>query len=410
MMSEPTRKRILFVDDEPLVLQGLQRMLRSMRTEWDMVFVESGVQALARMEAEPFDVVVSDMRMPGMNGAELMRQLLERYPQVVRIILSGHADRELIAQCLGTAHQYLSKPCDPEALKSLVARACALGGDIGDNRVKALLGGIQNLPTVPQVYVELSEALKAEQTSATELGRIMARDMGMTAKVLKLVNSAFFGLRRELSNPMEAVNYLGIETVRSLVLLHGVFDSLGEWKAQRLKLERIWSHGLLVALGARSIAQLLTGEEQLHEAAFTGGLLHDVGILVLAINFPERYDEALAQTERERGFFPLVEQRVFGANHAEVGAYLMALWGLPDGVVDCIRYHHTPLVPGASGSVPLLAIHLADALLMPMTFTDSMEHGLMDPDVLHHPLIEGRMESIQSALKSHFPMASDGRL
>jgi putative nucleotidyltransferase with HDIG domain len=370
-----------------------------MRFEWEMVFVESGAKALQVMETEVFDVVVSDMRMPGMNGAELMRHLLQRHPDVIRIILSGHADRDLIGQCLGTAHQYLSKPCDPEILKSLIAKACQLGGDIGSNRVRELLGSIERLPSMPGVYRDLSAALAADTTAASELGRIVALDMGMTAKILKLVNSAFFGLRRELTNPVEAVTYLGIETVRSLVLANGIFEVGEPLATKSMSMEKIWGHSLAVAVGAKAVARVLSGEEQHHDEAFTGGLLHDVGVLVLAANFPEAYDEAMSLSDCSRGFLPLAEQRHFGVNHGEVGAYLMGLWGLPAIVVESIRYHHFPCIPGTSQSVPLLSVHLADALLAPLTLFPSLEQIAIDPAVLKHPLVEGRMDAIRSVLK-----------
>ena len=111
MTDTPAKTRILFVDDEPLVLQGLQRMLRPMRNEWEMAFVESGRRALEEMATLPFQVVVSDMRMPGMNGAQFLSHVQELYPRTVRLILSGHADKDLIMKCVGTAHQFLAKPC-----------------------------------------------------------------------------------------------------------------------------------------------------------------------------------------------------------------------------------------------------------------------------------------------------------
>ncbi len=242
----PRKKQVLFVDDEPLVLQGLQRMLRGMRNEWEMEFVDGGAKALELFGQRAFDVVVTDMRMPGMNGAQLLNALAAKYPDTIRIILSGHADQELITQCLGSAHQYLSKPCDPDLLKRLVNDTCRLGADVTSERVRQVVGSIQKLPSIPATYRKLSEALDRDEATAAELGRIISQDIGMTAKILKLVNSAFFGLRRELSSPTEAVTYLGTETVRSLVLANGIFSEADPLRTRHITLDDISSHSLAV--------------------------------------------------------------------------------------------------------------------------------------------------------------------
>jgi len=399
-MDSTTKKRILFVDDEPLVLQGLQRMLRSLRGEWDMEFTDSGSKALEIMAARPFEVIVSDMRMPGMSGAELMNIIIKRHPDTIRIILSGHADREMIAQCLGAAHQFLSKPCDPELLKAVINQACLVGSDLSSSRVKEVVGRIERLPSVPAVFRALSKALASENVSSAELGEIIAQDMGMTAKILKLVNSAFFGLRRELSSPVEAVTYLGIDTVHALVLANGIFDEAGHLNTRDLTIDQLWSHSLSVAHGTKAIAKLLKLPEKSREQAFTGGILHDSGILILASNFPETYNEVLDLVVREQLMLPLAEQRVFGVNHAEVGAYLMGLWGLPNPVIQCIRHHHAPTAADVEDIAPLISVHLADAFLSSMSHHYIFEHSAVDPALASHPDIAPRMSEFRAAVKA----------
>ena len=236
-----SKKRILFVDDEPMILQGLQRMLRPMREQWEMTFVEGGENALAAMAGTAFDVIVTDMRMPVMNGAQLLKEVRDRYPRTVRLILSGHADKELVTQCLGVAHQYISKPCDPEQLKTMIRNACLIGGDLVTDQVKEILGSIDRLPTVPAVFQELEQALADPDVDARRLGQIIEQDPGMTAKILKIVNSAFFALRRSISSPFEAVTYLGIDTIKGLVLVNSIFE-----RAEPLGTRHL-SHGRPVA-------------------------------------------------------------------------------------------------------------------------------------------------------------------
>jgi len=396
----PRKKKVLFVDDEPLVLQGLQRMLRSMRNEWEMDFVDGGAKALELLERQAFDVVVSDMRMPGMNGAQLLNTLAARFPDTIRIILSGHADQELIAQCLGSAHQYLSKPCDPDLLKRLVNETCRLGGEVASNRVRQAVGSIEKLPSIPATYNRLSEALAREETTAADLGRIISEDIGMTAKILKLVNSAFFGLRREVSNPAEAVTYLGTETVRSLVLANGIFTEAHPLRTRRLTLEDIWNHSLSVGRGAKTILRTLHSPEQDQNDAFTSGLLHDAGILILAEGFPEAYDEILDLVAIQHYPATLAEQRILGVNHADVGAYLIGLWGLPPIIVESIQFHHSPaLAPvGMDRASPVSAVHLADGFHAKTSSHPAFEHSILEPSLLRKPWLEGKLDILQNAL------------
>jgi len=278
------KKKILFVDDEPMILQGLQRMLRSMREEWEMTFVDGGEKALEAMAASPFDVVVTDMRMPVMNGAQLLMEVRRRHPMTVRLILSGHADSDLVAQCLGVAHQYISKPCDPEQLKTMIQNACLIGDDKVTGTVKALLGSIDRLPCMPEVFQELEQALADPETSSQRLGAIIQQDMGMTAKLLKIVNSAFFGLRRTISNPFEAVTYLGIDTIKALVLVNSIFERAEPIATRHLALDDLWRHSLACAnaakagqfpRGLRPRRRGAAGREPAAEHGGTGGVRRD---------------------------------------------------------------------------------------------------------------------------------------
>jgi HD-like signal output (HDOD) protein len=357
------KKRILFVDDDQNILDGLQRMLRQMRDEWDMTFVDSGARALEVMASQPFDVIVSDMRMPNMNGAELLTETLHRFPSIVRLVLSGHADRELVAQAVGVAHQYISKPCDPEQLKSLIRNACLLGGDMVVEEVKRILGSIDHLPSVPSLLRQLRNELEDENSSAQNLGDIIQQDMGMTAKILQLVNSAFFGLRHTISTPREAVTYLGIDTIKTLVVANSIFEQSGKLKTKHLHIEELWGHGMVVANAAKAIVRVEGGSKAAQEEAFVSGILHDVGILLLASNFPESYDRACEIVMHEPVSIPTAEQEEFGVTHAEVGAYLLGLWGIPSPILSAVSLHHRPGHAKELGMTSVMAVHVADVLL-----------------------------------------------
>ena len=392
-----SKQQILFVDDEPMVLQGLQRTLRPQRGEWDMVFVESGAQALEHMAVRPFDVIVSDMLMPRMNGAELLKEVVRRHPATVRMVLSGHADKELISQCVGVAHQFISKPCDPEQLKALVKNACQLAGGLLDGEVKQVIGTIDRLPSEPGVFLELREALARPDIESRGLGAIIQRDPGMSAKTLKLVNSAFFGMRKTVSDPQEAVAYLVVEIVRTLVLSDGIFEALEPISSRAFKVGEVWRHSLAVAKAAQAIAKLEGMPLARQREAYAGGLLHDVGVLILASSFPDLYDQVTETARAKAGPLTAAEDWVFGVSHAEVGAYLLGLWGLPAHLLEIVRLHHQPPALVGEELDPVTMVHAADVICGAAAGgSDLFGAASFDPDLLRRPWFPRRLEAWQA--------------
>jgi CheY-like chemotaxis protein len=244
-MEASKKRRILFVDDEELLLKGLQRMLRSMRHEWEMRFVDNGQAALDLIQKETFDAVITDMQMPGMSGIQLLETVMQEYPDIVRIILSGQLDQEMILKTVRSAHQHLSKPCDADLLKATLAQAFGLRDLLADENIQKLVSRIESLPSLPSLYLEIMEELQSANTSFKKIGVIIAKDVGMTAKILQMVNSAFFGLRRQISNPQDAVSYLGFETIKSLVLSAKIFSQFDQKKLPGFSLDNLWNHSML---------------------------------------------------------------------------------------------------------------------------------------------------------------------
>jgi len=351
-------KRILFVDDEPMVLNGLERSLRAMRKEWEMKFVSSGAEALETMAQAPFDVVVSDMRMPVMDGAALLEQVKAKYPRTVRFVLSGQSDKEAILRSVGPTHQYLSKPCDPEELKQKITHAFALRELLVNPTLKDIVSRMRAIPSLPSLYVAVTEALSQPDASVAKIADIIKQDMGMTSKVLQLVNSAFFGLPCQVSSPHQAVSLLGIDNIRALVLSVHVFSEL-ETDSKR-SLDFLWPHSLSTAACARAIARAERGGQRLEDDSFAAGLLHDIGRLILACACGVLYAQALTRAAEQKINLIETEMQTFGCTHAEVGAYLLGLWGLPDSVVAAVAWHHFPSRSGVDAFSPVIAVHVAD--------------------------------------------------
>ena len=355
------KKRILFVDDEEFALNGLNRSLRSMQGEWDMEFVGSGLAALNRLAEVPFDVIVSDMRMPGMSGAELLNEVMKRYPKTVRLILSGYADHDLILKCVGSTHQYLAKPCDAKTLRMTVQRAAHLEESLKSEGLRLVVNRCSVLPSLPRLYSQIIEILQDPEAGVQDIGAIISQDVAMTAKILKLVNSAFFGLGNEITNPSEAVAYLGTETIKSLILVTHAFTNV-EIQLDGLSLESLWNHSLAVSNAARTVAFFEGAEKKLLDEAFVAGLLHDIGKLIFAINLPKNYQTAIDLARAKQMPLAAAEKLIFGATHADVGGYLLGLWGLPVPVVEAIALHHRPELTMLRAFSPLTAVHVGDAL------------------------------------------------
>jgi len=355
-------KQILFVDDEQKILDGLKRTLRPIRHEWTMMFACGGEEALKVLEQSPVDVVISDMRMPGMDGAELLRRIQHQYPHVIRVILSGQSDKEMALQSIGATHLFLSKPCEKEVLQATIERACALRMLLKNDSLRALVGSMKSIPSMPRLYAEIKQLVESDQWSLQDITKIIELDVGMTARVLQVVNSAYFGTAKNVSTVEQAVNFLGVDLIQSLALSEHVFSKCPDHIAEMFPIDRLWSAGAGTGALAREIAKAEQRPAVEVEQAFIAGLLHDTGILMLAINCGKRYRATLENARARQLKIAQAEHEEFESTHAEVGAYLLGLWGVSESIVEAIALHHRPGESQASGFTPLTAVHAADVL------------------------------------------------
>jgi HD-like signal output (HDOD) protein/CheY-like chemotaxis protein len=331
---------VLFVDDEPHLLAGLRRMLRSERDRWDIRFASSGSEALKMIEQSPVDAIVSDMRMPGMSGAELLAAVQRSYPSTARIILSGQSDRESVLAAVRSAQQFLAKPCDVATLTHAVDRALEVRRMLAAPALQELIGGVASLLTLPTVYHELVAAMDSPDVDLAVVAKILASDVATSAAVLKLVNSGFFGLPREVSSVDSAVSLLGLENIQALVLTGSVFR-MDDELAKVVDVDELRRVALCrVAIG-RTIA---TNEAwPLHERNLVGlsCMLRDVGALILAEGMPRAAGELATATAAEA--VPTdparraeLEAAAYGCTVPEASAYLLGLWGFAPIVVHTI--------------------------------------------------------------------------
>lgn len=355
-------RRVVFIDDAPEILQHLRRALAPMQSEWEMQFFASAPPALATLRDTPCDVVVSDMTMPEMDGAKFLGEVQKACPQTIRIILSGDQSPYNYVRSASVAHRFLQKPFDIAMLKATIEQAEALRAVLGNPALRSLVSEIKTLPSLPSIYQELMQEMQSPQASLKKAARIVAKDLGMVTKILQLVNSAFFGLRTHVSDPEQAVALLGFDTIKSLVLSSQVFAQFDQAKLPSFSLDELWRHAMLTGTYARRLAKEAGASQPVMDEAFTAALLHDVGVLVLAANKPDDYARVLDLVRTTEVPDWAAEREIFGADHAHVGAYLLGIWGLGDGIVEAVAFHQHPGDYKAPGFGAVTAVHVGNAL------------------------------------------------
>mgnify|MGYP000963574831 CR=1 FL=1 len=323
------KNTILFVDDDAYVLDGLRRCLRNMNERWQILFTDSAKVALELMEQYDVAVVITDMVMPGCNGVELLGKVAHTYPHTVRIILSGNTDQLAALESTKVAHQFINKPTSAEQLKILVERICHLRDLLDNQKYITLATRLQNLPSLPAVYYDLIQEINTPDPSIKRIGSIVNKDLGMTAKILQIINSAFFGLPHRIHKVDQAVALLGLDILRALVLHVNIFNY---FPPERMILSSVLSlrdHSLLVGNMAKRILQEEQVQEELAEKAMLAGILHDTGYLLLA-QMPDIFRQVI-QMSRDHGYSLVeAEYKVNGISHAESGAYLLGIWGFEE--------------------------------------------------------------------------------
>jgi HD-like signal output (HDOD) protein/CheY-like chemotaxis protein len=338
--------RLMFVDDDPLIREALRRTMYGMRHEWSMRFSGGGPEALKELSSEPADVVISDMHMPEMDGAELLAEVKRLYPQAIRFILSGRSETESIIRATRSAHRYLSKPCDAAALKAAIARAMHLRELLNNDSLAALVGSVDTLPTPPMTYMLLRDSLRDADAGLTEVVNILQKDVGLTSKVVKLANSAYFGSRPPVQSLERAVSTVGTDAISALVLGKELYDTHTAL-AHGFSLERLGEHSFEVAAWARALALHEGLAQGVAERAFLAGVLHDVGRLVFAMRKTPAPSDGPSEVE---------------VHHAAAGAYLLGLWAFPEAIAEAVLWHHLPSGCGESELGLAGLVHIADLL------------------------------------------------
>jgi len=354
---------VLFVDDEPLMRELYTNLANVLGPDFQIRTVSGGTEALEVLATQSVDIIVSDLSMPQMAGGEFLTTVERLYPETMRVVISGVGDELAVARCLMYGHRYFQKPLQLKEIADLVRRISRHGKVLRSDRVKKIVGRSDVLPTPPETYLRLTELLQNANSPLEEVARIIESDPGLTARLLQVVNSAAFGYGGKLSTVEDAVQVAGVEVVRSLLLALQARSFAENRLKNKQLLNTFWQHS--IETGAR--CRLLARAERLNlteqETCFTAGLLHDVGKLVLAASEEKIYGDLVAAAVRDG--VPVFEREldVYGATHADIGAYLLGLWGLPDTIIHPVERHHNLGADRGRGFTPVLCVHLAQNLL-----------------------------------------------
>lgn len=355
------QNRVLFVDDDPILRDLYSSIAPEVQGQYEVFTASSGKEGVQLLQERTFDVVVADLTMPKMDGVQFLGHVVRTQPDAARIIISGYLDRLKIAQCLFVGHRYFNKPCDLKALSGLLITLSSFREIVSNQKVRKLIGGLGSLPGPPDTYLRLEEVLNSAYSSLNDVAAVVEQDLRVTAKLLQIVNSAHFGIARQIVSPTEAVQLVGVEVVRGLLLGLQAFSVYKS--AKKTPPNDLWEHSLKIALAARRIAQAQGLTHEQSEKAFLAGLLHDIGKIVLMSNVPEEYLEATTFASTCNIPVHAAEQRKFGATHAQIGAYLLALWGIQEDVVKIVQYHHSMEDFPVNGEfAALAAVHAAHAI------------------------------------------------
>ncbi|MCX7874609.1 MAG: response regulator [Melioribacteraceae bacterium] len=328
--------KILFVDDDKNILDGLKRTLFSQKSVWDLFFATSGKEAIEIAYKINIDVIVSDMRMPIMNGAELLDYFQKNFPSTIRIILSGHSDHELILKTVKNSHQFLAKPINSEELISLINNCLKSREIINSKEMIEIINGIDNLPSLPNIYLEIENELSKEDISLLAIEKIIKKDIGLTAKILQVANSAYFASAVKTVDINSALNILGINVIKSLILFLFIHNFSRLEKVNEKYLEIIWEHSINTSNIAKLIVEEFKVSRIVSQELYSVSLLHDIGKLILLKN--ETYNNFLKLNNK----LPSLEEEneLFGFSHAHIGAYLLRIWNLPEIIIESVSSHH----------------------------------------------------------------------
>jgi len=355
--------RVMLVDDDPFVTRGLARNLEAIDETMDVILMPGVSEALAAMEKGSVDVLVTDLCMPGQDGTALLREARERYPCMLRFVLSGEAKQEQVLNASLLAHRYLSKPCDAEMLRQVIMESIQSFRRIQNPAVAAVVSRLVELPARKHTLVELMRLLGDEHAETSSIIGELQNDPAMVARLLKIANSPYFGHSGQIYTLDDAINIMGIELLASIAGSRSLLLMNPPRPESMLSVEELWQHCIEVMAMVKQVGRHLKLPKNIIREATTAAILHDIGKLILAYANPYGFAAALAKSQSDKIPAWQAEHAIFGNHHAEVGAYLLKLWGLPEPSMRAVAFQHAPHLSNDSEPGASVLLHIADFMV-----------------------------------------------
>ncbi len=228
------------------------------------------------------------------------------------------------------------------------------------NKINRLLASVEQLPTLPIIYTKITGLLRAPDSTVRQISQVISEDQAIAAKVLRLVNSAFYGFPKRIGSLQRAVVILGVNEIKGLVLATGVLQMFGQFKTEHgFDMDKLWEHSIGCAVASRVVAeaaQLINLDD-----VFAGGLMHDIGKVIQAVNLPKEFVGVIKEVHETGRAMIEIEEEIFGFNHAEIGMGLAEKWGFPQKTVEMIAYHHISNGPDTL-TKEIAAVHVGNTL------------------------------------------------
>ena len=373
---------ILFVDDEDSVLSLLKKLVAE--ENWHCHFAASGQEALALLEKQQVDLVLSDVMMPGMSGIELLGEVKLRYPSTIRIFLTAFANQGQVAQALaeGFTQQIIPKPWVAQELKEIIHSALRQSRQQKQQspEFQATINSIPLLPPLPENYSQVKGCITADGVDIEKMAMLISQDVAISSALLHWANSALFGQRYQVDTVKKAIIVLGTDIVENLILSASINQSIANnlRKIPGFDPTQFQKHSMAVAVISRLLIKTLNRNSQdLHDRTFIAGLLHDLGKLAAACFFPDKFAEAIRQAEIEKCSMLAKETAIIGTSHTELGSFLAEWWALPPFIVNSIRWHHRPADSPIETEV-INAVHLANLLSYQFNFGLTDNEGSLE--------------------------------
>lgn len=348
-------KRILVVDNDKEFRSSMFEAFKG--SDYDVITAENSVWALNFLRTLEIDLVISDIRIRPTSGYELLSQIKEEYPNVIRIIMSESTEESSVIKAVlkNVAKFFILKPLKNEKLLEYVGQIFETEEILKSNDLLQLVNNAETLPTIDTSYQNILNMIERDMDTG-KLAKEIEKDFAISSKLLQVANSAYYGL--QTGSVKHATVYLGLYNLKSLIYSTSILNAFHGSEEDERKIKDLWTHALLTSKLLQYIYEEFL-EKKLPETAYSAGLLHNIGSLILIQNHFEDYTKVIANATPKALNMLDLEREAFQVSHQEAGGYLVSWWKLPFPIVEAALYHHRPLDPSVINRELVSAVHIA---------------------------------------------------